>query len=288
MTKLSIVILNYNTKDLTSDCIKSIVKNYPPQIKSREIELIIVDNASTDGSLRAFDKIKNINLVKNDENYGFSKGCNIGGRKSSGKYILFLNSDTKVEDDGFLKMVNFLEENLSVGILGGKLLNSNGSQQASCGNFYNLFNLTVMLLAGERIGLVRSKPKNIQEVDWVSGGSIMVRKDLFEKLKGFDEKIFMYMEDMELCFRAKKAGSKIFFYPDVRIIHEERGSSNRRFAVVNIYKGLAYFYKKHAILEFPLVWLMLLVKAIIAIIIGVIMNNDYLKKTYFGALKFAI
>lgn len=288
MTKLSIVILNYNTKELTSSCIESVLKQYYSQIKDNEFELIVVDNASTDGSQSLLSRKKNIKVVKNSENYGFSKGCNIGAKKASGEYLLFLNSDTRVKDKGFLGMIDFLDKNLKIGVLGGKLLNKDNSQQASCGSFYNLLNVTVTLLGGERIGLVRRKPKKIEDFDWVSGAAMMVRRDLFEKLNGFDEKLFMYMEDIEFCFRAKRSGFKVFFYPDVKIIHQELGSSNRRFAVVNIYKGLSYFYKKHARLEYPLVWLLLFTKALIAIFIGIILNNNYLKKTYSGALKFAV
>jgi len=288
MIKLSIIILSYNTKNLLLKCVQSVVAKYSDQIKKNELELIVVDNASVDGSVQAIEKVKEIKLIENKENYGFSKGNNIGAGKASGEYILFLNSDTKVEDQGLLKMIDFLDNNKNAGILGGSLLNLDGSKQSSCGNFYNLFNLTIALMAGERLGLIRKRPAKIDKVDWVSGASMMVRRNLFEKLRGFDEKLFMYMEDMELCFRAKKLGYQTFFYPEVKIIHQELGSSNRTFAIVNIYKGILYFYKKHKIWQYPLVKIMLLTKAIAAILIGFIINNNYLKKTYFGALKFAI
>lgn len=289
MTKLSIIILSYNTKNLLLKCVQSVIREYGEQIKRDELELIVVDNDSVDDSVQAIEKIKEVKLIKNRENFGFSKGNNIGARQAKGEYILFLNSDTKVEDQGFLKMVDFLDQNRKIGILGGKLLNSDGSQQLSCGNFYNLFNLTVTLLGGERIGLIRKKFAKIQKVDWVSGASLMIRKKLFEKLNGFDENLFMYMEDMELCFRAKKLGFQTYFYPDIRIVHQELGSSNRAFAVNQIYKGLLYFYKKHKpYWQYLIAKALLIMKALAAVLIGSLTNNNYLKKTYTGALKFAI
>lgn len=116
---------------------------------------------------------------------------------------------------------------------------------------------------------------------------MMIRQELFGKLKGFDEHFFMYMEDMEICFRAKKLGFSTYFYPDVNVLHKELGSSNRTFAVVNIYKGLLFFYKKHkSLLEYQIVKRLLFFKAIAAILIGFISRNNYLTVTYRKALRF--
>lgn len=289
MTKLSILILNYNTKDLTVSCVKSVIKQYEKQIKNGEFELMVIDNASTDGSLEAIEKISNIKTVKNKENYGFSKGNNIGGAIALGKYILFLNSDTKIMDRGFLKMIDFMEDNPKVGILGAKLLNTDGTVQPSSEKFYNLMNLVIVLLGGERAGLVRKNPKNLSRVDAISGASMMIRREVFDKLKGFDENLFMYMEDMELCFRARKIGFLTYFFPDIKLIHKELGSGNRTFAINQIYKGILYFYKRHKpYWQYFIVKILLVMKAVIALLIGNLTNNSYLKKTYIGALKLAL
>lgn len=286
MTKLSVIILNYNTKELTAKCIRSLISLYRKQIESKEFELILVDNNSSDGSTPLFEKIKFVKLVKNKENYGFSKGNNIGAKKAQGEYILFLNSDARIEDQGLTKMVDFLQRNSKVGVLGGKLINIDGSQQASCGNFYSLINLP--LIFSEWIGF-RKKPAKIQNVDWVSGGSMMIRRELFEKLKGFDEKLFMYMEDMEFCFRVKRRGFQTLFFPDIKIVHRELGSSNRSFAVNQIYKGILYFFRKHKpYWQYLIIKFLLIAKAIVAVLLGGLSNNSYLKRTYKGALKFAI
>ena len=285
MIKLSIVIINYNTFDLTTLCLTSIGKQYKKQLESSEFEIIVVDNKSTDDSVESLKSAKGIELVENKENYGFAKGANIGAAHAKGKYILFLNSDTEVKDGGFLDMISFLEEHIDVGILGGRLVNLDGSLQASTGKFYNPINTFLMLFGGERAGFLRKSPTTIGSVDWVSGAAMMVKRDPFDRLGGFDEAFFMYVEDMELCFRAKKLGILTYFYPGVIVVHKELGSGNKSFAIISIYKGLLHFYKKHAnYVQYIVVKSLLMTKALIAIILGVITGDTYLTSTYRKAL----
>lgn len=289
MTKLSIIILSYNTKELIKACIESIGKQYKKELENGEFEIIVVDNASTDAVESVISNLKkqisNLTLVRNKENFGFSKGNNIGATYAKGEYLFFLNSDTSLKDKGLLGMMMFLDTNREIGILGARLTHTDGTPQASAGVFYNLFQVFLMLIGGERMGLLRNSPKEVAKVDWVSGAAMMVKKQVFEKLGGFDEAFFMYVEDMELCFRAKKQGVLTYFYPNATVVHKELGSSNRSFAVVSIYKGLLYFYKKHtSYIEYLLVKLLLLAKASIAIAIGVCTNNTYLVSTYKKAI----
>ena len=115
---------------------------------------------------------------------------------------------------------------------------------------------------------------------------MMIRHDLFNKLSGFDEKLFMYMEDMELCFRAKKMGFSTYFYPDINLRHKSQGSSNRTFAIINIYKGILHFYSKHkSKTEYFAVKIILAAKAVILILIGAIIANVNLKERYMKALR---
>ena len=285
---LSIIILNYNTKDLTINCLESIIKQYEKELKNGEIEIVVVDNASSDGSVRAIQNYNSkFKIIENNENVGFAKGCNIGERIAKGEYILFFNSDTQVLDKGFLDMVQFLEKNPSFGILGGKLLNNNGSSQVSAGKFYNLFNLSLMLMGMERFGFLKNSPDKIAQADWVSGGCMMIRKAVFNSLKGFDENFFMYIEDMEFCYRAKKNKILTGFYPYARVKHKGQGSSSREFAIVNIYKGILYFYAKHKTpMERQIAKLLLTVKAKLAIFMGSIANNASVISTYRKALSF--
>jgi len=314
MIILSIIILSYNTKELTRRCIESLVQQYKEELENGEIEIIVVDNGSKDGTIEILKSIRlaqdpefiegqvqndkrdsgsstrmtrKITIIQNEKNLGFAKGCNIGSKKSKGKYILFLNSDTETLDRGFLKMTEFLDANSTIGILGGKLLNPDSSPQPSAGKFYTLFNLFLMLTGMEVFLGIRKSPNTISKVDWVSGGCMMVKKSLFEKLSGFDENFFMYIEDMEMCFRANKLGSATYFYPDVKVLHKELGSSSRSFAIINIYKGILHFYAKHKnYFQYVTAKAMLIVKAKIATVIGIITGNSSLINTYSEAIKF--
>ena len=243
---LSICILSYNTKGLTLKCLDSLISLYKKEIDRDLFEIIVVDNASTDGSVLHIKKnFPKVVLFENKENYGFSKGQNIAAKIARGTYLFFLNSDTQVIDNNLLGMVSYFESHKKVGVLGAKLCNPNGSVQLSAGKFYTLFNCIIMLFAGERIGFLRSSPKKISEVDWVMGAAFMIKKKLFDALGGFDEYFFMYVEDMEFCYRIKKAGYEVLVTPHVRVTHLGQGSSSKTFAIVNIFKGLLYFYKKH-------------------------------------------
>lgn len=285
MVELSIIILNYKTQDLTILCLKSIISKFKKELELGKLEIIVVDNGSKDTSIteisRSITGVKNINIVGNKENLGFAKGMNKASQNAKGKYLLFLNSDTEMLDKGLMDMIEFLDSNKKVGILGGKFTNKDGSPQPSCGKFHTLFNLFLMLIGGERLGLLRESPSVIKKVDWVSGGFMMVSNDVFRKLGGFDEHFFMYMEDMDICYRAGIKGFDTYFYPKACVIHKGHGSSSRTFAIINIYKGISYFYKKHNnYWQYILARTLLTAKAIVAIFFGLITNNAYLKNTY--------
>ncbi len=289
---LSIITLNYKKPDLTLVCLESLNAQFDQELKDAEIEVIVVDNDSQDDSVEKLQNAikkadyKNVRLIANNENGGFAKGNNAGAKSAKGDFLLFLNNDTVVKDRGLLEMAKYLQEHQDVTILGGQLRNADGSLQASTGKFYTLFNAFLLLLGMQKFGLLDKSPDEIGPVDWVKGGLFMIRKDTFETLKGFDEKIFMYTEDMELCYRAKQMGKQIQFYPNVKVIHAEHGSANRSFAIVHIYKGLLYFYKKHRSgLEYFALRFLLLTKATVAIGIGSITGKSELVKTYKEAIK---
>ncbi len=287
MTKLSLIVLSYNTQNVTKTCIQSIRKQYQHELDSGEFEIILVDNASEDDSVAIIkQKFNNLKIIENKKNFGFSKGCNIGASIARGQYLFFLNSDAQI-GDGLEKMIAYADSDKQIGILGAKMENEDGSAQPSAGKFYTPFNVFLMLFGGEKIGMLRSSPKKITNVDWVSGAAMMIRKDLFDALHGFDENFFMYIEDMEICFRAKKKGYTVSFFPDIKVIHGHQGSSSRSFAIHNIYKGLLYFYKKHkSNMEYTIIRRMLLTKACLAILIGFCTQNTYLTTTYRKAISF--
>ncbi len=289
---LSIIILNYNKSGLTIKCLESLQKQYKKEFDEKRYEIIVVDNGSEEVHLKELNaklktgKFYGTALIENKENVGFGKGCNIGSEWARGDILLFLNNDTEVRDRGFADMVGYMHGHKAVDILGGKLSNVDGSEQASVGKFYNPLNAIMFLLGFQRFGAIDKNPRNVDRVDWVKGGCMMAKKDIFTSLKGFDEQIFMYIEDMELCYRAKIKGYGIFFYPHVTILHKDQGSSSRSFAVVNIYQSLLYFYKKHkSRREYLLLRTIMKTKARLLLTTGKLLNNSYLIQTYEKALK---
>lgn len=279
---LSIIILSYNTKELTRDCLASVFKYLPLDF----FEVIVVDNSSNDTSSemvrKDFPKIK---LIQSAENLGFAKGINKGVKFAKADNLLFLNSDTKLYDATLVAMVNFLQQNKNIGVLGGLLTNLDGSPQRSFGKFYTLFNVFKMLLGGDQAEKLKTQLNRPVSVDWVSGGFMMIPKSVYEKMQGFDEHFFMYIEDMELCYRIKKSGYKVFAYP-AKAIHIAQGSSNRSFAVINIYSGLVYFYEKHRNkIEQLMIKALLTAKALLLVIFGTMFKDHYLRETYTKALK---
>lgn len=184
-------------------------------------------------------------------------------------------------------MVNCLNDNQEIGILGGLLSDPDGSPQSSVGKFYNLFHVLLLLIGLQKFGLIDKNPSKIESVDWVKGGFMMIKAVVFKELGGFDERIFMYTEDMELCYRAKKLGFKTYFYPLASLIHREHGSSSRSFAIINIYKGILYFFKKHkSQTEYQVVRVLLFLKAWIVIVAGILSKNSTLVTAYKQAIKF--
>jgi len=309
--KLSIIIVNWNTKLLLMQCIKSIVQSLKFKVQSDsskfkvEYEIIIVDNGSTDGSIEEIKKFivpsfaeasagKHnskfiVQLIENHANLGFAKGNNIGIKEAKGEYIMLLNSDTIVKDGSLEKLIEFLDNNKNYDIVGPRLLNSDLTVQASCGRFPNLFVTFIMLFLEHFNGrYVMFSPENSQEVEWLMGAAILARKKVFDNIDGLDEKIFMYMEEIEWFYRARQKNIKTFFFKDSEIIHLGRGSSRsgKKEPILHIYRGLIYFFQKHKTpFEVIIVKLMLKLKAGMAYFFGIIKNDKYLIETYGEAIK---
>ena len=185
--------------------------------------------------------------------------------------------------------MDFAKSKEELGVVGPKLLNPDGSPQLSVASFFTLPKAFVWLLTGDRF-LYSSLPQS-HSVDWVMGAALMVKKDVIDKVGLLDEKFFMYMEEVEWCYRIKKAGFEIWFYPGAEIFHLVRGGSpaswrGKQKAILNIYQGLIYFYQKHfASWQLPVLKLLLLTKAAGAWFLGALTGNKYLKETYAQAYK---
>ena len=285
LLELSIIILSYNTAKLTKETVESIYSS--THLSSNKFEIIVLDNASSDTSIEVISQLcnqyTNLRLVQESTNYGFSRGNNRAVEKAKGKYLLFLNSDIVVQENGIDILLDTIKENDSTHFIGGKLLNQDGSPQASCGPFYTLpVVFGALFLRGDYWGLTRYSPQEPKRVDWVSGACIMTTKESFESVGGFDEGIFMYMEEIDLLYRAQKKGMSTYFEPRAQFIHLGSASSKgKTYPILQVYRGFLYFYRKHLTRShlFALVG-MLQLKALIAIAIGKITHNASLVKTY--------
>jgi GT2 family glycosyltransferase len=284
---ISIIIVSYNTAGLLNDCLKSVQKS----LVQSEItfEIIVIDNNSTDSTrdmlATSFSTVK---TILNSENVGFGRANNQGFLIAQGAYILMLNSDTIVLGNSIEKLYRFCVQKGQV-FVGAKLFNADRTPQTSCGPFLNLpVVFAALFLKGDLLGITRFSPNKPKRIDWVSGACIMVPKQILTDDLRFDENIHMYMEEIDLLFRAKKKGIKTYFTPSARIIHYGAASSKdkRKGPVLNIYRGLLYFYKKHysGISLFILI-ILLRLKAGFAYLLGQLIGNEYLKETYGEAYK---
>jgi len=251
--------------------------------------VIVVDNVSTDGTREMLaKKYPKVISILNKDNIGFGRANNQGIQKSKGEYVLLLNSDTIIPNHAIKKLYDFTKKHPR-SFVGPKLLNMNRTSQTSCGPFFSLpVVFASLFLKGDVIGLTRFSPRQTKRVDWVSGACIMAAKKLFMDNLLFDEKIFMYMEEIDLLMRAKRKGYGTYFYAGSPIIHLGGGSSvNKRTGpVLNIYKGLLYVYNKHCSKRSLVVLRLLLrLKAYFSIGVGMVTGSTYLKTTYAEALK---
>lgn len=291
---LSIVIVSYNTKKITEDCLESINRSLTKtKIK---YEIIVIDNDSHDGSAQLLetmsqDNYNNLIYKQTGQNLGFGKGTNLGVKIAQGRYVLLLNSDTIILNRAIEKLYNFYVENeKQVHFLGGKLLNRDLTPQPSACRFFTLpVVFTTLLLKGDYWGLTRFSPNKFCQVDWISGACILTAKKLYLRLGGFDKNIFMYMEEVDLLYRAKKLGLNTFFYPKSQIIHFGSASSNgKTFPILQVYKGFLFFYKKHySVFHLLILHVILKFKALISYLIGKIEGDQYLIQTYEQAFKLA-
>lgn len=289
---LSIIIVSYNTKNITQECLDSINRSlWQSKIK---YEIIVVDNNSHDGSKQmletyAKNKKNHTRYIQTNQNLGFGKGNNLGVKNAKGKYILLINSDTIVLNRSIEKLFYFYQKNENkIHFLGPKLLNKDLTPQPSAAHFFTIpVVFGSLFLKGDYWGLTRFSPNKFCQVDWVSGACILTKKSYYQRLGGFDKNIFMYMEEVDLLYRAKKIGLNTYFYPHSHIIHLGSASSGgKTFPIIQVYKGFLFFYKKHySKLNLFILKILLKTKAIIAYLIGKFKNNQYLINTYAEAFK---
>jgi len=292
--ELSIIILNYNTKQITLEAIQSVENNYPEEVKSGKYELIVTDNDSPDNSLEAFQeykkhtKIKSFHVIDNGGNIGFAAGNNKGVPLAKGRYVLFLNPDTITYPKTLTRMLEFMEKHPEAGGASCKLINNDGAMDFNCHRgFPTPWNAFCYFL-----GLQRKFPhskvfagytqgwKDLQtthEVDAVEGAFLLVPREVGEKVGWWDEDYFFYGEDIQFCYDIHKLGYKVYYVGEVSIMHIGGASSgikktSLKASAANIevrrkvtswrFDAMKIFYKKNYKSKYPTLLTWTILKAI--------------------------
>ncbi len=249
---ITLAIINYNTRGLLKTCLNSILKE-PPLIG---YEIIVIDNGSSDGSVDMMKQtFPNIHLLENAGNLGYAAAANQGLRTSHAKYVLVLNTDIEMDRDAIDILVEHADRHEDLAVAGPLLLNTDGSIQMSGRRFPSFLDATMHAFLGMvwprnrfsvRYRLLDWDRKNDSLVDWVCGAAMLVRRSAAEQVDFFDEGYFMYVEDMDLCYRLWQNGWKVYFCPDAKMVHHigqsSRQSSTRM--IVEFQRSLYRFFDK--------------------------------------------
>jgi GT2 family glycosyltransferase len=251
--KVSIILVNYNSAVLLRQCLKSIYE----QTKGISFEVIVVDNASSDNSMQIVrSEFPGVKLIESSENLGFSRGNNLGARSAKGTYLLFLNTDTILFENSIKLLADFLDEHQMVGAVGPKILFEDKSFQLSAGRLPSIFEefIDKIVYSLSRkwstvmCPLLERWHNTTKAVGWLTGACFMVRQKAFLQINGFDEELFMYFEDKDLCKRLSSSGWQIVYYPLTSIIHLLAGSSRNvgKQKINKLYRSSQlYYYRKH-------------------------------------------
>lgn len=218
MQKISVIIVTYNNQNEINDCLKSVFN------KNSDVEIIVVDNNSKDDTKHLIKTFKDkIKLIELKENLGFGKACNLGAKNSIGEYLIFLNPDTIIlGKDFFVKLASCLEQNKEYGLIGPAIVNHDKLIQESVRNLPDVSGAFKEYILGQTGAYDFYLPacQNLCEVESLVGACMIIRKDIFEKLGGFDNKYFMYFEDLELCKSVRRIGLKVGYLPNLEIEHK--------------------------------------------------------------------
>ncbi len=253
MIDVSAIIVNWNTRDLLRQCLESVYRH------TLEItfEVWVVDNGSSDGSAEMVaQQFSQVRLIRNQENVGFSKANNQALRQASARYLLLLNSDTALRDNAIAQMVAFLDAHSTVGIAGTRLLNSDGSWQASFDDFPRmpLDMLRDKISPSRRMRwksrMTRHDVTTNFAVDYLIGAVFMIRRETMVQIGLLNEDFFMYAEDIDWCYRSARAGWATYYLGELAVYHHNRGSSQKSPEQARRLQrlrddSLRRFYRKH-------------------------------------------
>ena len=251
---VSILVVSYNTCDMTLACLRSIYE----QARSDAFEVIVVDNASTDGSPdRIESEFPNIRLIRSQDNLGFAKANNVAAEEARGEFVLLLNPDTVILDHAIDRLVEFAVDNPQAGIWGGRTVFEDGSlNPTSCWRFVSLWSIFSQTFGFTRFlknsDLFNSEAyggwqrDTVRQVDIITGCFLLITRDLWQGLGGFDERFYMYSEEADLCYRAHQMGASPLFTPSATIVHYG-GASEAALSgkLIKLFSGKITFLYKH-------------------------------------------
>lgn len=288
---LTVIILSFNTKDITARCLnrlQSSVVSCQTKFKNK-IEVIVLDNGSTDQSAQMLkSEYPWVKLIALKENTGFSKGNNIVMQKSKNPFILLLNSDVYVEEDTLSKALAYFRVNLNCDVLGAKLNYASGALQSSAGPLPNFLNI-ILWIFGLKGFHPRSKGyfSKAHEAGWIMGAFFMLKREVFDVTAGFDEQLFMHMEEVEWCKRIKDKGFKIWYVPQVSVVHLHGASTNFDLALsfLNELKGIKYYLLKHMKAIYLPLKLFLVIGLIFRVISFTLLGKTKRARVYLEGLK---
>lgn len=297
---LSIIILSYNTKDITDECLSRLqvaVDRCQKELKNM-IEVIVLDNASSDESVEMIKKNHPwVKLIESKMNTGYSKGNNLAFKKTKYPIILFLNSDVYVEEETLGRALEYFKTSYC-DVLGPKLVLVDGNFQPSAGNLPDPFNIPAWILGLSLVpGLnqlthsfhpnFRSYFSEASKVGWVTGAFFMIKREVFEAVGRFDEAIFMYLDEVDLCKRIKDKGFKIWYVPTIEVTHLHGASSkfDPSLALVGELKGLRHYFKKYYSGWYIVVKLFLILGLILRIIAFSLLGKTKSARAYVEGLS---
>lgn len=297
---LSIITISFNTREILTDCINSVIKN----TKGISYEILVVDNDSKDGSLERIKELEKkypqVKLIDAKANLGFGKANNLGAKVAKGEYLLLLNSDTIIFDNAIAESLESLKKDPHVGVFSCKLLNADKSIQASGGHFPTLGNVFAWQFFIDDLPIIGKTIKSFhpqlgsyngnREMDWITGAFMLIPKKVYDKVGGFDENIFMYTEEMELCYRLRKLGYKTVYHHQPAIIHLGGASGGSVFALTSEVKYMLYFWKKHKpAWQLPLIKAFFFIGSLLRLLIfGIIKGDEKARRAYTQALGFIV
>jgi GT2 family glycosyltransferase len=284
---VSIIIVNYNTYELSFNVIQTVFQSKT----SYKYEIILIDNNSNDHSMeRLRHKFQEVDFIENTVNVGFSKANNQGIRLAKGRYILLLNSDTTVEPDTLETMISFMDIHPEVGASGCKVVLPDGSLDKACRRgfptplttFYYVSGLSKLFPKSPRYNSYHMEYLSEDEaypIDCLVGAFMMVRREVIDQVGLLDERFFMYFEDTDWCYRIQEAGWLNYYYPKTKITHFKRGSSRGRpyRITYEFHRAMKLFYDKHYRNKYPF-WVTLLMYAGIAAKFGLTVVKDQVWK----------